>query len=112
MKFLLSLIQLIIVEPGFIDTPLRFKQTWSQPHPAYLSNPNLPITQWRARGDVVAEWKDPRKSVALFYRVAILPNPPLRLAVGRDAISGMRKKVADIVQDLDEYEAWSEGLEI
>ena len=58
------------------------------------------------------EWKDTRKSVELFYRVACLPDPPFRFVVGRDAISALRKKVLDLTQTMDKYETWSEGLEI
>ena len=86
--------------------------TWPPEHPAYAANPSLPTTAQRhGRLDDFVVWKDTRRSVEAFYKVASLPSPPLHLLVGKDAIEATRKKIAILSEEINEYEAWSEGLE-
>ena len=40
-----------------------------------------------------------------------VPNPPLHFVLGKDAIEGVRKKIAALAVDIDAYEVLSEGLE-
>ena len=105
--------QITLIEPGYVvsEVVAKAEHTWSKALPAYEACPKLPTTKWRNEGRPV-EWKDTRKSVELFYRVVDLPKPPFRLVVGRDAISATREKVAAVTKCLDEYESWSEGLEL
>ena len=58
------------------------------------------------------EWKDTKRSMELCYKVAGLANPPLHLVIGRDALAAVRAKIAELTKTMDEYEAWSEGLEL
>ena len=107
------LLQLTLIEPGYVvsEVVAKAEETWPKPHPTYERSPDIPTTKWRRDGREV-EWKDTRRSVELFYRITSLPEPPLRLVVGRDAISATREKVAAVGKTLDEYESWSEGLEL
>ena len=56
-------------------------------------------------------WKDAKRSAEAFYKVACVPNPPLHFVVGKDAIEGLRRKMAALRADIDAYEELSEGLE-
>lgn len=56
-------------------------------------------------------WKDAKRSAEAFYKVMCVPNPPLHFVLGKDAIEGVRKKIAALAADIDAYEALSEGLE-
>ena len=103
--------QVTIIEPGWIRTEVAPKATWSPEHPAY-QNPDLPTTYIRRVGwDKVTAWKDARRSAEAFYKVACLPDPPLHVLVGKDAINATRKKIAALTANIDTYEALSEGLE-
>ena len=82
---------------------------WSAPHPAYQS-PNLATVRQRNEG-LGVEFKDTRRSVEVFYRFADIQDPPLHLAVGKDAIVATRKKYAEMMAAVDRFETWSEGLE-
>lgn len=61
--------------------------------------------------DDFVTWKSTRRSAEVFYKVASLPNPPLHLVVGKDAIALTRQKIASLSEVVDMYESWSEGLE-
>ena len=103
--------QVTIIEPGWIRTEVAPKATWSPEHPAY-QNPDLPTTYIRRVGwDKVTAWKDARRSAEAFYKVACLPDSPLHVLVGKDAINATRKKIAALTANIDTYEALSEGLE-
>ncbi|PIL34925.1 hypothetical protein GSI_02712 [Ganoderma sinense ZZ0214-1] len=105
-------IKITIIEPGWIRTEVAPRASWSPEHPAYNQNPALPTTYIRRAGwDKVTVWKDARRSAEVFYKVACLPDPPLRVLVGKDAISATRKKIAALTANIDAYEALSEGLE-
>lgn len=47
----------------------------------------------------------------MFYKAASLPDPPLRLVMGRDALDGVKRKLKNLTEEIDNYEQWSEGLE-
>lgn len=87
------------------------KVSFPAPHPAY-TNPDLPCNRMRSTyiGDMVV-WKDTRKCAEVFYRSGVLPDPPLRIAVGKDAVEAARKKIAVWTESLDQYERWSDRLE-
>ncbi|KAI0747545.1 NAD(P)-binding protein [Fomes fomentarius] len=103
-------IKITLIEPGWIPSAAMEKTKWCQPHPAY-SNPDLPCNRMRAAGYAGIAWKNPRRSVELFYRVASLPKPPLHLVVGKDAIDLIENKLNGFLKEVQDYEAWSEGLE-
>lgn len=55
---------------------------------------------------------DPTKAAEVFFRVATMPDPPLQLPIGRDAIAMARKVLAELGDAVALYESWSEDLEL
>ncbi|KAJ3486246.1 hypothetical protein NLI96_g4370 [Meripilus lineatus] len=53
---------------------------------------------------------DPRKAVKQFYKVASLPDPPLRLAIGLVAVGAIKQQLGKIGEGVDQYASWSEDL--
>ncbi|PIL34900.1 hypothetical protein GSI_02687 [Ganoderma sinense ZZ0214-1] len=107
-----SLLQITIIEPGYIRSELARRGTLAPEHPAYRQNPDLPTTHMRRIGfENIPTWKDTRRSAEAFYKIACVPDPPLHFVVGKDAIAIARKKIAALTADIDTYEKLSEGLE-
>ncbi len=83
---------------------------------AYSMNPALASAQmraWLASGEAAKTIRgDPVKAVARVYGLAALEDPPLRLALGKECVSALRDVVRKMGDGLDDYEAWSEGLEL
>ncbi|RDX48767.1 NAD-P-binding protein [Lentinus brumalis] len=105
-------IKITLLEPGWIRSAMASRVTWPPEHPAYAGNASLPTNALRHGrfGDFVT-WKDTRRSVEVFYKAASIPDPPLHLLVGKDAVDAARKKIASLTESVVKYEAWSEGLE-
>ncbi len=88
-------------------------------HPAY-ANPALPVSQFRGaflKGsgqevDTAADLAlaDASLAVAKIVEFAKLPDPPLHFPLGKDAIAMMRGKIRALVEEIDKYELWSDGL--
>ncbi|KAI0671224.1 NAD-P-binding protein [Trametes maxima] len=102
-------IKVTLIEPGWFRSAAVGKIVWSPRHPAY-NNPDLPANRLRARWDGFVSPGDTRKAVEVFYRVAGLSNPPLRFAVGKDAVELIRKKLSVLEASIEEYQSWQEGL--
>ena len=45
------------------------------------------------------------------YDLSLLPNPPLRFVLGKDAIATVKEELKGIEEDVVKYESWSEGLD-
>ncbi len=104
--------QITLLEPGWIKSAMASRVTWPPEHPAYAANASLPTTALRhGRLDDFVTWKNTRRSVEVFYKAASIPDPPLHLLVGKDAVDAARKKIASLTESVVKYEAWSEGLE-
>ncbi|OJT12140.1 hypothetical protein TRAPUB_11317 [Trametes pubescens] len=104
-------IKITIIEPGGFRTEGKEKVVFAPEHPAY-SNPNLPVTQMRKHWDSFSPKGDAQKGVDAFYKIASLENPPLRVPLGKDSIAMLRKKIASLTADVDNYEYLSEDLEV
>ncbi|KAH9932820.1 NAD-P-binding protein [Epithele typhae] len=107
-------IKVTLIKPGWVMTEVRNNAvTMMAPqHPAY-TNPALTVNIIRAlEGNLPLEWKDATRCAEVFYRVGSMDVPPLHLVVGRDAIAAARKQLADLSASIDQFETWSEGLEI
>ena len=103
--------QITLLEPGWIRSECLPRAVWSVQNPAY-ANPDLAASRLREGPlEKLVAWKNTRKSVEMFYKVASLPDPPLHFVLGRDAIDATRKKIAALTANIDTYEALSEGLE-
>ena len=53
---------------------------------------------------------DVAKAVAKIYELTLLPTPPLRLVLGKDALRNVRKQLGLVADDVDTFESWSEDL--
>jgi len=54
---------------------------------------------------------DPAKLAAVIVRLAASANPPLHLPVGRDAVNNFREKTAQMMKEVEEWEAVSTGTD-
>lgn len=105
----LSLEKLTIIEPGIFRTGALFSVRKLPIHPAY-TKPGSSTLATRGMIDNPDTGADPRKAVKQFYNVSLLSDPPIRLAIGQDAVSLIKQQVAKIVKDVEEYADWSEDL--
>ena len=53
---------------------------------------------------------DPVKGIQKVYELSKLPNPPLRLLLGKDINKYVRQYIAQLTKEADEYAAWSDNL--
>lgn len=53
---------------------------------------------------------DVQKAMMKVYELSLLEEPPLRLMIGMESVSGVRAHLHRIQQDLDTYESWSSNL--
>ncbi|KAI0370726.1 NAD-P-binding protein [Pilatotrama ljubarskyi] len=89
------------------------------PHPAY-TKPTLPSAISRKailasvtdRMDPLFEvLGDSAKAARALYRLSELPNPPLRLLLGKESLAIARDKIASLSAEVEQYAAWSDGLD-
>ncbi len=86
-------------------------------HPAYadVSNPTTAIRKLFDSATAVESQKklgfgNPTKGVQKVYELSTLPNPPLRLVLGKDINQYVRQYIAQLTKEVDEYAAWSDDL--
>ncbi|KAH9843763.1 uncharacterized protein C8Q71DRAFT_12798 [Rhodofomes roseus] len=105
-------VKVIVVEPGAFRTPALSKIIIALPHPAY----EKPLGALRANYESeLHDWhsmQDPVKAVEVLHRIAALPDPPLFLPFGTDAIEMAKKKYAEMVKGTEAVASWSEELRI
>ncbi|KAI0775586.1 NAD-P-binding protein [Trametes elegans] len=102
-------IKVILIEPGWFRSAAIGKIVWSPRHPAY-TNTDLPANRLRAQWEGFVSPGDTRKAVEVFYKIAGLPDPPLRFLVGKDAIALVRDKLSKMETSVNDYEFLSEDL--
>ena len=84
------------------------------PHPAYAYPDGNPtkirafLEAMAAQGQVRVG--DVRKASAKIIELSTLPEPPMRLFLGQDALGTTRLQLKSVADDLEKYEAWSEDL--
>ncbi|KAI0328381.1 NAD(P)-binding protein [Cubamyces sp. BRFM 1775] len=98
------------IKPGWFRTNMKYTMRWSPPHPAY-QDPEVPTARLRASWDSIVYPGDVRKGAEAFYKIAELPDPPLHFPLGEDASTLIRAKFAEIEQVIEDYRAFSEGLQ-
>jgi NAD(P)-dependent dehydrogenase (short-subunit alcohol dehydrogenase family) len=92
--------------PGYKDVGGARKPV----HPAYLDASGKPRVP---NAFVIAEnMGSPAKAGAMLWKFTKEPNPPLRLAVGKDAIALVRLKANNLLKGVEENASWSEDLEL
>lgn len=87
--------------------------TLASTHQAY-SNPNLPTVGFRESiesGKFIGTG-DPEKLVNVVYQLGQLPDPPLRVPLGKDSVGAFKGKLESLKKDLDRVESWSDDIQI
>ena len=85
-------------------------------HPAYAFEGDNAAASIRQRLPGGAEgqkrlgFQDTEKGVQKIYELSELPNPPLRLLLGKDVNHFVRQYIAQLTQEADAYETWSDNL--
>ncbi|KAI0642880.1 NAD-P-binding protein [Trametes meyenii] len=103
-------IKVTLLEPGYFRSDLYGRVKWSVSHPAY-SDPATPVSHLREGWDSYVPAGNPDKAAEIFYRVAGIPDPPLQLPIGKDAIVITKKMLAELGKTVETYESWSEDTE-
>lgn len=101
--------QLTIIEPGIFRTA-AVANVQKLPVPPAYNKPTLSTFVIRGLVNDTSTGADPRKAVKQFYKVASLPDPPIRIAIGQDAIAAIKQQVTKIAEGVDTYASWSEDL--
>ena len=100
----LMTLQITLVECGYFATNVMNNSVLFPPHPSYtrveLSSDDDPEDP----GDVGG-------AILRIYELARMRNPPMRLTLGKDAITTLRDRLKGWEDGLNRYESWSEGLE-
>ena len=106
-------LQITLIEPGtFLTTAL--KNSVILPPPTAYTAATVPAAMIRKGLSSLAELKlgDPNKGVNKIFELSSLSDPPLRLVLGKDAISYIRSQQTVITTDLEKYESWSDDLKM
>jgi len=94
--------------------PTKVISSKTNVHPlsAKYNTPDNPSPRTRENmASVTATNKSVWKYAAQVHRLTQLPEPPLRLALGDDAVAAMRGKAGRLVKDLDDFAVWSSDLD-
>jgi len=103
-------IKISLIELGAFRTNALNNAAFLPPHPAY-TKPVLAsaiLRKWLQNPDIKG---DSQRAVEAMYRLAALPDPPLHLPLGKDAVQIARSKIAILDADTTAYESWSNGLD-
>ncbi|WP_324613041.1 oxidoreductase [Streptomyces sp. SBT349] len=92
-------IRVLIVEPGAFRTEFNGALQKAAPLPDYEATVGT-IRDSLADGDG-KQPGDPEKAARALLAALDLPEPPLRLALGDDAVAAIRDKLARVASDLD-----------
>ncbi len=98
-----------LLEPGIFRTGAVANVRRIPIPPAY-NKPTLPTFVIRGVIDDPNTGADPRKAVKQFYKVASLPDPPVRIAIGQDAVGAIKQQLGKMSEGVDKYASWSEDL--
>lgn len=80
-------------------------------HSAY-AKASLASAQFRAFvNQMVHQGADPAKAAEKLYHLAQLPEPPLRLPLGKDAVSTVEGRIEHLKEIVAKYGSWSHDLE-
>ncbi|KZT68273.1 NAD(P)-binding protein [Daedalea quercina L-15889] len=78
------------------------------PHPAYIdARTQQPIARLHLYTKSAA-YSD--EAARLIVKAAELPDPPLRLPIGQDALEALRRKGRSLLETAEEYQSWSENV--
>ena len=78
------------------------------PMPSQYDRPGSPSVKFRALTKNPAPFiGDPHKAALAIMKIASLPEPPLRIQLGTDAVLSIRSKAMKTISDSKEYEELS-----
>ena len=78
------------------------------PMPSQYDRPGSPSVKFRALTKNTAPFiGDPHKAALTIMKIASLPDPPLRIQLGTDAVLSIRSKAMKTISDSKEYEELS-----
>ncbi|KAF9010832.1 NAD-P-binding protein [Cyathus striatus] len=104
-------IRISILEPGSFKTNAHTKNNVTVPAIPACSRPELPSQQVRQVFEAAEKIKgDVRRAAIKIFEFASLPNPPLRWALGKEAVAGVKKKITQVGNDMELLEHWSDDL--
>lgn len=103
--------QISILAPANFQTKALKNNVGFPPIPAY-SDPSLPSHKTRATFDRDVLIGDVDRAAERIFHFAGVDNPPMRWAIGAVSVLGTRRKVKAIGDETDEYERWSDNLDI
>ncbi|KAI9648025.1 hypothetical protein NHQ30_002653 [Ciborinia camelliae] len=103
-------IKFTCVEPGGFRTDWagRSMQFPAKRHPAY-DHMNVKETMEKKNG---TQPGDPKKGAKAMYELAILSDPPLRVAVGSDAYKAIMEKIEGYEENYKKYEKISNSCDV
>ncbi len=94
----------IIIQPGGFRTEWAKSSMVAFPLPPQYDRPDAPSVKFRnllAQNPIMG---DPRKAALAIIQIASLPDPPLRVQLGTDAVLLVRNKALKTVADAEKYE--------
>lgn len=103
-------IRVLIVEPGMFRTKITKNMVLAPENPAYAATSGG-LRQMVA-GVQGNEPGDPAKAAAAILEVLDAENPPLRLALGGDAVDAMREHHEALLSDMLTWDALSRSTDI
>ncbi|KAF7348899.1 NAD(P)-binding protein [Mycena venus] len=72
--------------------------------------PSQVVREWFQDGSGIRG--DPRLGAEAIYRFSKLESPPMRWAMGKDSIGGVRMQIKQVTAETDQFESWSDNLEV
>ncbi len=98
-------IRVTIVEPGMFRTAWAGRSLERAEGELAIYAPSSGAVRDRLAAADGHQVGDPARLAAALLRVVDDPDPPLRLPMGRDAVDGIRRKIARQSEELDRWEA-------
>ncbi|KAJ7096673.1 hypothetical protein B0H15DRAFT_52702 [Mycena belliarum] len=105
-------IKISIIAPGAFKTGAHTTGIVTLPAPEAYAGEGLPsqgIRQWFKHGPVRG---DPVLAARAIFKFSELDSPPVRWAMGKESAGQMRGKVKHIMEEIDEFESWSEDMDM
>ncbi|MFD3456376.1 SDR family oxidoreductase [Streptomyces sp. NPDC058691] len=100
-------VKVTIVEPGLFATEFATSLQVVLPHEVYAPTVGKFLTDFSALP--ATAFGDAEKVVDAITAVATMEEPPLRLAVGADAVGRIRESLRSRLAELDRWESFSTG---
>ena len=94
----------VIIQPGGFRTEWAKSSMVTLPLPPQYDRPDAPSVKFRKLLAQNPMMGDPHKAALAIMQVAALPDPPLRIQLGTDAVLSVRNKALKTVTDAENYE--------